>query len=148
MRSKVVKSPNRLPKHNSNNSFSYCNKILCFIVFVIGLIVWWRVSDTSPVAQVSPVNDVVTLRGPHANPKEIVQVKKSSKRRIAFAITITKDGSFQDGAAVLAFSLYNSNMTKEFDISLVAFVHPNVTTSRPILNRLGYHVIEVQTPIK
>ena len=31
------------------------------------------------------------------------------KRRIAYAITITKDGFFQDGAAVLAYSIYNNS---------------------------------------
>ena len=32
-------------------------------------------------------------------------------------------------------------------ISLVAFVHPNVTTSRPTLRKLGFHVIEAPKPI-
>ena len=148
MRSKVVKSPNRFAKHNSNNSFSNFSKLLCLAVFAIGSVVFWRVFDTNFSKDVSNVrvNDG-SLRG-HVSPIENFQIKKASKRRIAFAITITRDGSFQDGAAVLAYSLHNSNMTKEFAISLVAFVHPNVTTSRPILNRLGYHVIEVQTPIK
>ena len=73
---------------------------------------------------------------------------KSGKLKVAFAITMTKDGSFQDGAAVLAYSIYNSNMTKKYDVSFVAFVHPNVTTSRPFLTKIGYHVIEVPTPIK
>lgn len=31
------------------------------------------------------------------------------RRRIAYAITITKDGFFQDGAAVLAYSIYNNS---------------------------------------
>ena len=31
------------------------------------------------------------------------------KRRVAYAITITKDGFFQDGAAVLAYSIYNNS---------------------------------------
>ena len=70
------------------------------------------------------------------------------KPRIAFAITITKDGSFQDGAAVLAYSILSTTSGKGYDISLIAFVHPNVSLSRPYLSRLGYHVIEAPTPIK
>jgi chorismate mutase len=72
----------------------------------------------------------------------------SDKLKVAFAITMTKDGSFQDGAAVLAYSIYNSKMTFDCDVSLVAFVHPNVSTSRSVLSKLGYHVIEVPTPVK
>ena len=34
-----------------------------------------------------------------------------------------------------------------YDVSLVAFVHPNVTKSRPLLQKLGYHVIEAPKPI-
>lgn len=72
---------------------------------------------------------------------------KNSRKRVAFAITITKDGPFLDGAAVLAYSIFDSFERSIFDISLVAFVHPNVKSSRPILTRLGYHVIEATTPI-
>ena len=70
------------------------------------------------------------------------------RRRIAYAITITKDGFFQDGAAVLAYSIIKSSMQQcEFDIAFVAFVHPSVTTSRPMLTKLGFHVIEAPKPI-
>jgi len=70
------------------------------------------------------------------------------KLKIAFAITMNHDGNFQDGAAVLAYSIYATNMTKRHDVSFVAFVHPNVVTSRPVLAKIGYHVIEAPTPIK
>jgi hypothetical protein len=69
------------------------------------------------------------------------------RKRIAYAITITKDGFFQDGAAVLAYSIYSVSKNSGYDVSLVAFVHPNVTTSRPVLRKLGYHVIVAPTPI-
>lgn len=74
--------------------------------------------------------------------------EKSRKLKIAFAITMNHDGNFQDGAAVLAYSIYATNMTKRHDVSFVAFVHPNVVTSRPVLAKIGYHVIESPTPIK
>lgn len=73
---------------------------------------------------------------------------RTVRPRIAFAITINKDGSFQDGAAVLAYSIIRRMANKSFDFSFIAFVHPNVTTSRPVLQRIGFHVIEVPTPIK
>ena len=66
----------------------------------------------------------------------------TKKRRIAYAITISKDGSFQDGAAILAYSIYEASKNFNDVISFVAFVHPQVVTSRPALKRLGFHVIE------
>lgn len=71
----------------------------------------------------------------------------AKKQRLAYAITITKDGLFQDGAAVLAYSIMEQHRGKKYDVSLVAFVHPNVTTSRPALEKIGFHVIESPTPI-
>ena len=76
--------------------------------------------------------------------------------RVAFAITMTSDGTgvFHDGAAVLAYSILKVTHTEPrvhqlFDhISLVAFVHPNVSFgNRNTLTHLGYHVIEATTPI-
>ena len=56
-------------------------------------------------------------------------------------ITITKDGYFGlDGAAVLAYSIINSTSDisrAEYDISFIAFVHPDVITTRPGLQKLG-----------
>jgi hypothetical protein len=71
------------------------------------------------------------------------------RKRIAFAISITKDGSFQDGAAVLAYSIIKEAQRhkEDTDVSLVAFVHPLVSETRPVLTKLGFHVIETPMPI-
>jgi hypothetical protein len=48
----------------------------------------------------------------------------------------------------LAYSIFKvASRQCDFVISLVAFVHPNVTTSRPTLRKLGFHVIEAPKPI-
>lgn len=70
-----------------------------------------------------------------------------SRKRIAYAITITKDGFFQDGAAVLVYSILKSSVNSPYDVSFVAFVHPNVTLARDGLTKIGFHVIEVPIPI-
>ena len=98
-------------------------------------------SKTSVITSVSISSPSIKM-GTHVTPRT-----KSKRRRIAYAITITKDGFFQDGAAILAYSILNVSRNSPFDISLIAFVHPNVTTSRPSLQRLGYHVIEAPKPI-
>jgi hypothetical protein len=72
---------------------------------------------------------------------------KAPLMKVAFAITITKDGRFQDGAAVLAHSIIESFQHEPIDISFVAFVHPNVSTSRAYLRKIGFFVIEAPTPI-
>jgi len=71
---------------------------------------------------------------------------QTDQMRIAFAITITKDGNFQDGAAVLAYSILKHSQSKLYDVSLIAFVHPNVK-ERESLKTLGFHVIEAPLPI-
>lgn len=65
-------------------------------------------------------------------------VKKKKRMQVAFAITITRDGKFQDGAAVMAYSIDKAFRDDDMDISMIAFVHPNVTTSRAFLERVGY----------
>jgi hypothetical protein len=70
-----------------------------------------------------------------------------ARKRIAYAITITKDGFFQDGAAVLVYSILKYSVHSAYDISFIAFVHPNVTKARDGLSRIGFHVIEVPIPI-
>lgn len=71
----------------------------------------------------------------------------AGRKRYAFAITITKDGFFLDGAAVLAYSIMKATWQADYSISFVAFVHPNVTLARPGLRQLGYHVVEVPVPV-
>ena len=67
-----------------------------------------------------------------------IAVAPPARKKIGFAITITKDGKFQDGAAVMAYSILEAFKHDDIDISFVAFVHPDVSTSRPFLQRVGY----------
>ena len=91
-----------------------------------------------------------TFRQFHHNKPQIHnndKLSRNGRQRVAYAITITKDGFFQDGAAILAYSVMNISRNADYDFSLVAFVHPNVSISRPILQNLGFHVIEIPKPI-
>ena len=65
----------------------------------------------------------------------------SVRTKLAFAITITKDGNFIDAATVLAYSVLKSFCTDAYEIAFVAFVHPTVTTSRPLLQAVGYKYV-------
>lgn len=82
------------------------------------------------VGQLRSTSDSSSIRG----------IPKREKKRLAYVITITKDGYFGlDGAAVLAFSIINTTelIRAKYDISFIAFVHPSVVLSRPGLKKLG-----------
>jgi len=138
-------------------------------------VVTYNAEDTRPDFNPIPAFTIVS---PSTAPKDIVMEKPhirspptdrdmaissptprkrtSGKLKVAFAITMTSDGKglFHDGAAVLAYSILKTIHTdrRTYDlfesISMVAFVHPNVTQrNRDVLSRLGYHVIEAATPV-
>ena len=63
---------------------------------------------------------------------------KKKKKTIAYAITVTRDGHFVDGALVLGWSALKVHDASHgydsiYDAELVAFVAPSVVTARPIL---------------
>eukprot|EP00516_Mucochytrium_quahogii_P006339 CAMPEP_0203758054 /NCGR_PEP_ID=MMETSP0098-20131031/10830_1 /ASSEMBLY_ACC=CAM_ASM_000208 /TAXON_ID=96639 /ORGANISM=" , Strain NY0313808BC1" /LENGTH=387 /DNA_ID=CAMNT_0050650301 /DNA_START=38 /DNA_END=1204 /DNA_ORIENTATION=+ len=65
--------------------------------------------------------------------------------RVAFAITITKDGDYLDGAAVLKESIGRIKTVHE--IHYVAIVHVNVSSTLPKLKKLGYEVFSYEAPV-
>ena len=79
--------------------------------------------------------------------------KVVAKKRIAYAITVTKDGSFLDGALVLGHAArkvhdVSQGYMSQYDADLVAFVAPGVVTARPILTAYGWKVLEKQLPVE
>lgn len=95
---------------------------------------------------------------PLAAPDELHEGQKQGsdlvqKRRVAYAITVTKDGPFVDGALVLGYAAKKyHNATKgyrsKYEADLVAFVVPGVVTSRPILEAYGWRVLEKSLPVR
>lgn len=77
---------------------------------------------------------------------------KSKKKVVAYAITVTKDGPFVDGALVLGYAAQkvhdtNKGYKSPYNAELVAFVTPNVITSRPILEKFGWKILEKELPV-
>jgi len=95
---------------------------------------WTSSSLTEPLAM-EKNNGGTPLRGEESGPR----------MRIAFAIVVTKDGPFLDGAAVLKESveLLRSIHRKEF----VAIVHSGVQETRPALERVGFKIMEFEPPL-
>ena len=127
---------------------------------VLICLAWWMymvLKSRSTQPAISSTTPVTVINIPVLPPEDVAQhivavvdtvdIAKERRRQIAYAITLTKDGFFQDGAAVLAYSIYNVSRNVDFDITLLAFVHPNVTQARPLLIKMGFHVIVAPTPI-
>lgn len=75
------------------------------------------------------------------------------KKRIAYAITVTKDGPFLDGALVLGYSAKkvhdaSKGHISNYDADLVAFVAPGVVKAREILQANGWRVLERRVPVE
>lgn len=76
----------------------------------------------------------------------------SGKPRIAYAITVTKDGPFVDGAVVLGYAARKVHDPARgypgtYEADLVAFVTPGVTSSRAVLAAHGWRVLEKTLPV-
>ena len=71
-------------------------------------------------------------------------------KKVAFAITVTKDSPFIDGALVLGFAAkktHNGN-TSLYEADLVAFVTPGVSSAIPILQKHGWKVLVKPLPVE
>jgi hypothetical protein len=74
------------------------------------------------------------------------------KKRIAYAITVTKDGPFLDGAIVLGYGALRAHDATRghaslYEADLVAFVTPAVVAARPILESHGWTIMEKEVPV-
>lgn len=75
------------------------------------------------------------------------------KKRIAYAITVTKDGPFLDGALVLGHSAKKvhdpaKGYVSNYEADLVAFVAPGVVKAKQILEANGWLVLERRVPVE
>jgi len=94
-----------------------------------------------------PLNEVITNIKEHKEPYPPIIQSTIKKKKIAFAITITQDGPYFDGAAVLSYSVHHAlNESLKYEADLIAFVDPGVV-HREGLRFLGYEVIEKELPV-
>lgn len=79
----------------------------------------------------------------------------NGRKKIAYAITVTRDGPFLDGALVLghaAMKLHRqsdnpTHYNSKYDAELVAIVAPTVVTSRVVLEKFGWKIAEKDLPV-
>ena len=78
------------------------------------------------------------------------------RKKIAYAITVTKDGPFLDGALILGHAAlklhrqydYPGHINSKYDAELVAIVSPSVVTSRSVLEKFGWKIAERNLPVQ
>jgi hypothetical protein len=61
-----------------------------------------------------------------------------SKKKIAYVISVTADGPYMDGAAVLAYGIRKASAKSIYGHELIAIVYPTVTKSRATLEKAGW----------
>ncbi len=76
----------------------------------------------------------------------------ASKKKIAYAITVTRDGPFVDGALVLGYAARkvhdeSKGYLSKYEADLVAFVAPTVIQARSILEANGWKVLAKSLPV-
>ena len=136
-------------------------KKLCFVFtltaafIAFNLIVLFRVMSpsktqedgTSLLSQASRFSSTSTIETLNEQPVPAL-TDNSKKKKIAYAITVTKDGPFLDGALVLGYAAKKAhrNLSK-YEAELVAFVVPSVIKARPILQSFGWRVLEKGLPV-
>jgi len=103
-----------------------------------------RTLRADPQLPIDAVRPAAPVEEPVAVPKATLP-PTPPRLKVAVAVTVTVDGPYLDGAAVLQHSIRMTNSIH--DISMVAIVHPGVVTTRPALTKLGFNIIEFPPPI-
>jgi hypothetical protein len=123
-------------------------------VFAIGTLVLWYLTiweaDTPAVGSDNTATSTSTYNTPNIRGSSTpVQTEpQNTKKKIAYAITITKDGPFLDGALVLGYSAMEAQKSStKYTAELVAFVTPEVTHARPVLEEYGWKIVERDLPV-
>lgn len=133
--------------------------LVCVIIVLITLIVMSsqmhkvRDNDKNNVNDLPvQINPIKVSNKPVTLPVTIEANLVQQRPKIAYAITVTKDGSFLDGALVLGYAAKKYHDAKKgfpsaYDVDLVAFTAPSVKTSIPILKQFGWKVLERPLPV-
>ena len=89
-------------------------------------------ADSEAVASTDPGTGAVVVqgRGLSAPPEQ--------RKVIAYAISVTADGPYMDGAAVLAYAIKKFSAESQYGLDLIAIVYPTVNSSRGPLVRAGW----------
>eukprot|EP01065_Artemidia_motanka_P015624 TRINITY_DN19366_c0_g1_i1.p1 TRINITY_DN19366_c0_g1~~TRINITY_DN19366_c0_g1_i1.p1 ORF type:complete len:577 (+),score=180.28 TRINITY_DN19366_c0_g1_i1:79-1809(+) len=120
--------------------------------------VYWEIVGSGPPVRTSQRNWTEILRThPPLLPVPPVGADRPPRRAgarpvVAFAITVTRDGNYLDGAAVMGHSVLSVHRTSKFAAELVAMLKPGCTKTRKQLAALRqagqeWRILERSLPI-
>ena len=138
--------------HERRKTVGRRHQLLCFVI-VGSLLVFLilnvhhaqKLKDTETFVQTEPNRELFNGSLTYAN--------QTAKKKVAYAITVTKDGPFLDGALVLGYAAKRVHDSSKgfnsiYDADLVAFVAPGVVQARPILQQHGWRILEKELPVE
>ncbi len=146
-------------KNKKTQSFCSPSKFIIFFVVLLFFVLFMSYPRNTHVPNVVDTTIDSAKRDPTPDlkadndPKTPSTVSPKMKPRIAYAITVTKDGPFLDGALVLGYAAkkvhdYHKGYQSNYAADLVAFVVPSVVTTRPILEKYGWKILERKLPVE
>ena len=138
--------------HERRKTVGRRHQLLCFVI-VGSLLVFLflnvhhaqKLKDTETFVQTEPNRELFN--------GSLTFADQSAKKKVAYAITVTKDGPFLDGALVLGYAAKRVHDSSKgfnsiYDADLVAFVAPGVVQARPILQQHGWRILEKELPVE
>jgi len=112
------------------------------LLYVVFMKEFMKEFTTNTQNSSSGVNEEVGL----PRDKNLSVPKTADRLKVAYAITITREGPYLDGAAVLKQSI--DRLTTAHDYEMIAIVHPGINATRPALQKLGFRIYEFELPIR
>ena len=138
--------------HERRKTVGRRHQLLCFVivgpmlVFLFLNVHHAQISkDTETFVQIEPNRKLID--------SSLTSANQTPKKKVAYAITVTKDGPFLDGALVLGYAAKRVHDSSKgfnsiYDADLVAFVAPGVVQARPILEKHGWRILEKELPVE
>eukprot|EP00756_Hemistasia_phaeocysticola_P046796 Hpha_TRINITY_DN20623_c0_g1::TRINITY_DN20623_c0_g1_i1::g.148136::m.148136 len=119
---------------------------------------YWELHGSGPAD--APTDDWIgnqlpPIELPPADRSPEGEVRRDERGRplVAYAITVTKDGSYVDGAAVMAHSVLQVHKSSKYGVELVAFLKPGCDRTKRQLRALAragqdWRILERTAPIE
>ena len=138
--------------HERRKTVGRRHQLLCFVIVGPMLVFLFlyvhhaqKPKDTETFVRTEPNRKLINSSLTYAN--------HTPKKKVAYAITVTKDGPFLDGALVLGYAAKRVHDSSKgfnsiYDADLVAFVAPGVVRARPILEQHGWRILEKALPVE
>uniref|UniRef100_A0A7S3NFL9 Uncharacterized protein n=1 Tax=Aureoumbra lagunensis TaxID=44058 RepID=A0A7S3NFL9_9STRA len=108
--------------------------------------VWYAANNQKEIQFEKTLSPAIVIKT-----EDVASLFEEKKKIVAYAISVTKDGAYVDGAAVLAHSAIRVHRygVSKYGVALIAFVSPAISKkTRTALEACGYRVLERDLPLR